>query len=258
MNMDSTLLTDSHWALIGALLPDRVGRGGAGWWPEIIGVLSKPCAGWGARACPVETRPRTWEGHRVFVRFSRWRTRGVWAQVLATLEAVGQTVPNPRQRQAQLDSASMRAHQHAAGAREKGPQALGRSRGGFFSKLHGAGVGGLLAFVLTSGQAVDAPQAADLLSPLLTPARQVLADTAYDSNAIRTHIAETGAVAVIPPRPNRLVPPHLDPLTYRDRNQVERLINRLKPFRRLAMRYDKLADSHAAFVQLRPITCWLN
>jgi len=65
-------------------------------------------------------------------------------------------------------------------------------------------------------------------------------------------------VAVIPPRPNRLQPPHPDPLTYRDRNQVERLINRLKQFRRIATRYDKLADSYAAFVQLRAITLWLN
>ena len=121
-----------------------------------------------------------------------------------------------------------------------------------------AGDGGLLAFALTAGQAGDAPQAADLLSPLLAPARQVLADTAYDSNATRAQIAETGAVAVIPPRPNRLVPSHLDPLTYRDRNQVERLIYRLEPFRRVATRYDKLADSCAAFVQLRPITRWLN
>ena len=65
-------------------------------------------------------------------------------------------------------------------------------------------------------------------------------------------------MAVIPPRPNRLQPPRLDPLAYRDRNQVERLINRLKQFRRVATRYDKLADSYAAFVQLRAITLWLN
>ena len=94
----------------------------------------------------------------------------------------------------------------------------------------GDGAGGLLAFALTAGQAGDAPQAAELLAPLLVPARQVLADTAYDSDALRAQIAQTGAVAVIPSRPNRLQPPHLDPLTYRDRNPVERHINRLKQF----------------------------
>ena len=92
----------------------------------------------------------------------------------------------------------------------------------------------------------------------MAPARQVLADTAYDSDAWRAQIAEIGAVAVIPPRPSRLQPPHLDPLTYRNRHRVERLINRLKQYRRVATRYDKRADSYAAFVQLRAITLWLN
>ncbi len=117
-----------------------------------------------------------------------------------------------------------------------------------------AGAGGRRACALTAGQAGGAPQAAGLLAPLLAPARQVLADTACDSDAWRAQIAEAGAVAVVPPRPNRLVPPRLDPLPYRDRNRVERLVNRLKQFRRVATRYDKLADSFAAFVQLRAIT----
>ena len=120
--------------------------------------------------------------------------------------------------------------------------------------------GGLLASTLTAGQAGDAPQADDLRTPPVGPGPAVLADTdsAYDSDALRTQIAETGAVAMMPPRPNRRQPPYLDPLTYRDRNQVERLLNYLKQFRRIATRYDKLVDSYAAFVQLRAITLWLN
>ena len=120
------------------------------------------------------------------------------------------------------------------------------------------GAGGLLAFALTAGQAGDGPQAADLLTPLLAPARQVLADTAYDSDLLRAQIAEAGAMAVIPPWPNRRKPPLFDPLTSRDRNQVERLLNRLKQHRRVATRYDKLAESYAAFGQLRASTLWLN
>ena len=89
-----------------------------------------------------------------------------------------------------------------------------------------------------AGQAADAPQAADLPAPRLAPARQVLADTVYGSDAIRAQITEPGAVAVIPSRPNSRQPPHLDPLTYRDCNPVERLINRLKQFQRVATRYD--------------------
>ena len=144
------------------------------------------------------------------------------------MPAAGQAAPSLRQRQVQLDSTTVRPHPHAAGARKKGPQAPRRSRGDFPNKLHRAG--GLLAFALTAGQAGDAPQAGDLRTLLLAPARQVLTDTAYDSNALHTQIAETGAVAVIPPRPNRLQPPHFNPLTCRDRNQVERLLNCLKQF----------------------------
>lgn len=81
-----------------------------------------------------------------------------------------------------------------------------------------------LGFVLTEGQAGDAPQAAALLAPHLAPGRLVLADTAYDSNAVRAQIAAAGAVAVIPPKPNRRQPPVLDRTLYRDRNQAERLI----------------------------------
>ena len=124
--------------------------------------------------------------------------------------------------------------------------------------MAGDGAGGLLAFVLTAGQAGDAPQAGDLPAPRLAPARQVLADTVYGSDAIRAQIAENGVVAVIPSRPNSRQPPHLDPLIYRDRNPVGRLINRLKQFRRVATRYDKPADAYAALVQLRAIIFWLN
>ena len=101
-------------------------------------------------------------------------------------------------------------------------------------------------------------QAPALLAPHLAPARNVLGDTAYDSDALREQIAQAGANAVIPPRPNRKVPLLFDPVTYRDRNQVERLINRLKQPRRVATRYDKLADSYAAFGQVCAIARWLG
>lgn len=86
----------------------------------------------------------------------------------------------------------------------------------------------------------------------------MLADTAYDSDAIRAQTAPAGAGAVIPSWPDRTSPLHLDPVTYRDGNQTERCLNKLKQHRRVATRYAKLAASYAAFVQLRAITLWLN
>ena len=86
----------------------------------------------------------------------------------------------------------------ARGRKKAGPQATGRSRGGNTSKLHLAtdGVGYVLGWRLTPGPAGDCPEAAGLLAPwLLVPAREVVADAAYDSDALRRQIV--GAVAVI-------------------------------------------------------------
>jgi len=120
MTADRTLLTDSHWALIAPLLPGRAGR---------RGVVAKNNRGFveavrwvGRTGLPWrDLPPHLGQWHRGFVRFSRWRTRGVRAQVLAALQAVGQAVPSPRQRQGPLDSTTARAHQRAAGARKKRP-----------------------------------------------------------------------------------------------------------------------------------------
>lgn len=72
--------------------------------------------------------------------------------------------------------------------------------------------------------------------------KAVGADRAYDSDAIRAMIAAAHKEAVIPPRSNRLNPPDYDREKYKKRNQVERLFNRLKHFRAVATRYDKLAS----------------
>jgi len=120
MNAERTLLTDAHWALLAPLLPGRAGR---------RGVVAKDNWGFGEAVLRVGRTGLLWRDlpshlgrwHRVFVRFSRWRTRGVWAQMLAALLAADQALPSPRQRQVQPDSATVRAHPHAAGARKKGP-----------------------------------------------------------------------------------------------------------------------------------------
>ena len=119
MNADRTLLTDAHWALLAPLLPGRVGRRGVvadnRGFVEAVRWVGRTGLPWQN----LPPHPGPW--HRVRGRFSRWRTRGVWAQVLAALQAAGQAVPSPRQRQVQLDSTTVRTHQHAAGARKKRP-----------------------------------------------------------------------------------------------------------------------------------------
>jgi transposase len=79
---------------------------------------------------------------------------------------------------------------------------------------------------------------------------QAAADKGYDSDAIRETLAADGIDPVIPPKCNRRQPPAYDRQTYRERNRVERFFNKLKHFRRIATRYDKLADSFLALVHL--------
>jgi transposase len=112
--------------------------------------------------------------------------------------------------------------------------------------------------LLTAGNAPDAATTPALLAAL-GPFRRLVADRGYDSNAIRQMIAERGAEAVIPPSSPRVRQIPYDSIAYRQRNLVERLWCRLKDWRRLATRYDKLARNFLATVYLAAIIIyWTN
>lgn len=89
------------------------------------------------------------------------------------------------------------------------------------------------------------------------PGQAVVADKGYDANHFVAKIEASGAEAVIPPRSNRLTPRDFDRHLYRARNLIERFFARLKHFRRIATRYDKLAKSFLSFVHLACAIVWL-
>jgi transposase len=105
-----------------------------------------------------------------------------------------------------------------------------------------------LRMILTAGQVADIKCAHNLIENIPYACR--VADKGYDANALVLSIQATGAQAVIPPRSNRITPRHYDRQAYRQRNLIERFFNRIKPFRRIATRYDKLVRSYRAFVRL--------
>lgn len=92
----------------------------------------------------------------------------------------------------------------------------------------------------------------------LIPGAVVLADKAYEGDRIRALIAAQGATPNIPPKSNRRQPARFCKTLYRKRNLIERFFNKLKHFRRVATRYDKLADNFLAMVQLASIRLWLR
>jgi len=119
------------------------------------------------------------------------------------------------------------------------------------------GLGRPLDFVLTGGEAHDAPVLPQLLTHP-TPPLAICADKAYDSKHVRQAIRDDGAVPVIPYRSNAGHPQPYNKRLYRERNLVERFFCRLKDMRRLAQRFDKLARNYLAAVHLFSIRLWLS
>jgi transposase len=142
---------------------------------------------------------------------------------------------------------------------EKGAkdQALGRSRGGLTTKIHmlADSMGRPLRFIVTAGQVGDITQAPALLEGPRGDA--VLADKAYDSNALREAIACMGAEAVLPSnRSRKIIIPH-DEVAYIHRNRIERCFNRMKHFRRFATRYYRRTIHFKGFICLAAAMIWM-
>ena len=118
------------------------------------------------------------------------------------------------------------------------------------TKLHAAvdQDGRLLRLIVTPGQRGDAPQALALLDGLRP--QHVIADAAYDSDAIRVAIARAGGRACIKPNPTRKTKKRYDRQRYKHRNVIERFFRAIKRCRRVATRYDKKAANFAAFAWL--------
>lgn len=126
--------------------------------------------------------------------------------------------------------------------------ALGRSRGGFSTKIHGVVnlLGYPVVLILTGSEAADCPQLPALIEGLTPTA--VLADKGYDSDANCKAIRQLGAEPCIPPRKNRTEPITYDRHLYGERNVVERFFARIKQYRRVATRYDKKTANFLGFV----------
>ena len=115
-----------------------------------------------------------------------------------------------------------------------------------------------LRFALSPGQAHDSTLAGALLDDQLPPDSFVLADKAYDAEWIRAMIEAQDAVPIIPDRSTTTTPRAFSPDLCRLRNRAERFFNKLKQFRRIATRYEKLAANHLAMVKIATIRIWLR
>ena len=143
--------------------------------------------------------------------------------------------------------------------RKKGEQkqAIGRSRGGRNTKIHAIAdaKGRLLSILLTGGEAHDCPPAQRLIRRTKA-ARKLLGDKAYDSAELRQWLGNRGTKAVVPNKSNRKQPFTFDKKSYKQRHRIENAFCRLKDFRRIATRYDRLARNFLASVCLVAAIVW--
>jgi transposase len=137
-------------------------------------------------------------------------------------------------------------------------EALGRSRGGYSTKVHGAitGLGCPAKILLTPGQQSDVSQAKTLIEDV--PIEVVIGDKGYDSDELVEAIEQRGGEAVIPPRSNRKAPRPYDRERYKDRNLAERFWNKIKHYRRVATRYEKTARNFLAFIHVASVMVLLR
>jgi transposase len=245
-------ISDEHWDAIKHLLPGQEGDPGATAKDNRLFVnavlwIAKTGAPW--RDLP----DRFGKWNSVFQRFNRWCKAGVFNLVMKALQ-------DPDLGVLLLDSTVIRAHQHAAGAEGSTAEAeaLGRSRGGFSTKIHVAcdGLGKPVTIILTPGQDHDVTQGPALIQNC--NAEKVIADKGYDSDAFIAAIKAKNAEAVIPPRTNRTEERSYDKEAYKGRNVVERFMNAIKQCRRVATRYEKTARNFLSIVQLAAIFVLLN
>jgi len=136
---------------------------------------------------------------------------------------------------------------------------VGRSRGGLTTKIHARvdAKGRPVRLILSPGNDHDLTCAEALLDGL-DPKAIVIADKGYDADRVRLCIRAQGAIPNIPNRSNRKTRYRWKKSIYRQRNLVERFFNKLKNFRRIATRYDKLGATFFAFVQLASVRIWLR
>jgi transposase len=255
------------WGRLAPLLPPQKPRTGR---PaldhrrflEAVLWLARTGAPW--RALPSELM--NWR--TAWRRLQRWTAAGLWARIVAELRT---RAADAGWQAHLLDSRVIRAHAPAAGARRRaGEQALGRSRGGFSTKLplRTDVYGRPVAFHLTGGERHDRLGVGPLFEtgalgtgrrgrPRWKPAA-VIADKAYSAAWLLDILRRKRIVPVIPSRSDQPENPDFDRKPDRERNRIERLVGKLKQFRRVATRYDKLDAHFLAFVQLASVMVWLR
>ena len=189
----------------------------------------------------------------IYQQFNRWSSKNKLMQIFNAL------VQEPDLEWEFIDGSIVKAHQHSAGMSDKEAQAIGRSVAGNTTKIHMAvdALGLPIAFQLTGGEVHDAKAAPDFIKNLPV-AIYTIADKGYDSEEIREQIKQKSSTPVIPRKKNsKTGNADIDWGLYKYRHLVENIFARLKQFRSIATRYDKLKRNYASMLAMACSYIWL-
>lgn len=229
-------LTEGQWERIQPLLPpEKTGKKGR---PRkdnrmmLNGMLWMNHSGAQWRQLPKRYGP--WQS--VYARFAKWCSDGIWEHVFSALNQDADT------ENLSIDSTCVKVRESSNGGEKTGNKAVGRTKGGLNTKIHAIvdGLGNPVVFLLSPGNDNDSTHAIELMSMTDIAGSNLLGDKAYGTKEILTYIKEHGAAAVIPPKSNAKEPWEIDYFLYKERHLVECFFQKLKWFRRVATRYNKL------------------
>jgi transposase len=190
----------------------------------------------------------------IYTRFNDWSEKH---KLMAIFKAL---IINPDFEWKMIDGSIVKAHQHATGAKKDKEKAIGKSVAGNTSKIHMVvdSHGNPIDFEITEGQIHDIMMATELIER--TPESDyTIADKGYDGEYFRWVIEECNSIPVIPRKSNsKIGNDDLDKFIYKQRHQVENVFARLKHYRSIATRYDKLKRNFEGMLYLACAYIWLK
>ncbi len=247
--MPRLLLSDEHWSKLRNILRQMAIYDKPDLHLTVEGMLYRMRVG-----CPWRDLPEAFGcWNSIYKRFNAWSAAGKWVNLFKAL------VVEPDMEWIFIDGSYAKAHQHSSGAASGADEAIGKSRGGNTSKIHLVvdAYGLPVDFEITGGDINDCTVAPELIVQF-PEAEVIIADKGYDSEQIRAAIESQGARPVIPRRRNSVKGnTDLDKGLYRYRHLVENTFARLKHYRAVASRFDKLKRNYESVVAMACMTLWL-
>jgi len=247
--MPRIMLTDQHWSkLRHIMLKDRT-YNKPSHRNTLEGILFRMRTG-----CPWRDVPKEFgQWSAIYRRFNLWSKKGILMRLFKSLKV------EPDMEWTFIDGSIIKAHQHSAGAATPFNEGIGKSRGGNTTKIHLAvdSYGLPIEFDITGGEVHDSKAAPELIDKL-PKTDYVIADKGYDSEAIREQIRDRNSRPIIPRKRNSKVGnADIDWCLYKYRHLVENAFARLKQYRAIATRYDKLQRNYASTLALACCMIWL-